>query len=201
MCKGRWRFSCSWLLNETRASTSSKDCDSLSRFKAKHCHTDYRFKAKHCHTGMFSYFQIWEKPMTFLHPWRLTPTSQSAANRWPLVPSPIPQLLSDWGPFSPHKTVLMTTLPTLPVDIANMSFSNLFKKASNFLGLGGPDQLKPPPLDGEIIYCNNNVCVHPPAALTGSQGGEHFPGYLNIRSQDDEVSIFSFRKFYKGHSI
>ena len=67
---------------------------------------------------------------------------------------------------------------------AMLTLGNLFRKASNFLGIGSPD-FKPPPLDGEIIYCKNNVCVHPPARL--SHHGEHFPGYLNIRSQDDEV--------------
>src|SRR6218665_2231441 len=66
-----------------------------------------------------------------------------------------------------------------------MSFSSLFHKASNLLGFGGQDRLQPPPLDGEIIYCKNNVCVHPPANL--NRATEHHPGYLNIRSQDDEV--------------
>lgn len=68
-----------------------------------------------------------------------------------------------------------------------MSFSSLFHKASNLLGFGGQDRLQPPPLDGEIIYCKNNVCVHPPANL--NRATEHYPGYLNIRSQDDEVTI------------
>ena len=70
---------------------------------------------------------------------------------------------------------------------AMMTLGNLFRKASNLFGISSPEH-KPPPLDGEIIYCKNNVCVHPPARL--SQYGDHFPGYLNIRSQDDEV-IFS----------
>ncbi|XP_052071008.1 TBC1 domain family member 16-like [Mytilus californianus] len=64
-----------------------------------------------------------------------------------------------------------------------MAFSTIFKKATNLLGIGGSD-LKPPPLDGEIIYCKNNVCVHPPAPLT--MDSEHHPGYLNIRSQMDK---------------
>ena len=67
-----------------------------------------------------------------------------------------------------------------------MSFSNLFRKATNLFGLSGPDRLRPPPLDGEIVYCKNNVCVHPPANL--NKNGDHYPGYLNIRSQDDEVN-------------
>ena len=33
-------------------------------------------------------------------------------------------------------------------DLGSMSFSSLFKKASNLLGIGSPS--KPPPLDGEV---------------------------------------------------
>jgi len=71
-----------------------------------------------------------------------------------------------------------------------MSLTSLFRKATNLLGFGGDDsRLRPPPLDGEIVYCKNNVCVHPPSNLNKSTS-DHFPGYLNIRSQDDEVCIF-----------
>ena len=35
-------------------------------------------------------------------------------------------------------------------DLSSMSFSTLFKKATNLLGIGSPS--KPPPLDGEVIY-------------------------------------------------
>jgi len=68
-----------------------------------------------------------------------------------------------------------------------MSLTTLFRKATNLLGFGGDDdRMRAPPLDGEIVYCKNNVCVHPPANLSKS-ASDHFPGYLNIRSQDDEV--------------
>jgi len=71
-----------------------------------------------------------------------------------------------------------------------MSLTTLFRKATNLLGFGGDDsRTRPPPLDGEIIYCKNNVCVHPPAVLNKSTT-DHFPGYLNIRSQDDEVGVY-----------
>jgi len=70
-----------------------------------------------------------------------------------------------------------------------MSLTTLFRKATNLLGFGGDDsRSRPPPFDGEIIYCKNNVCVHPPANYKSSS--DHFPGYLNIRSQDDEVGVF-----------
>ena len=70
-----------------------------------------------------------------------------------------------------------------------LSFSNFVKKASSFLGLNSPETNRAPPLDGEIIYCKNNVCVHPPASLSSEL--EHYPGYLTIRSQDDEVRLKS----------
>ena len=60
--------------------------------------------------------------------------------------------------------------------------SGFLKKFSDFLGLSDPDFMnKAPPLDGEIIYCKNNVCVHPPSSL--STNVEHYPGYLTIRAQ------------------
>lgn len=78
-----------------------------------------------------------------------------------------------------------------------MSFTDLLKKATNFLGIGSPETHRPPPLDGEIIFCKNNVCVHPPAALTNEL--EHYPGYLNIRSQDDKVCELSMLLCDCGH--
>ena len=65
---------------------------------------------------------------------------------------------------------------------------SLVKKATNLLGLNSPESPKTAPLDGEIIYCKNNVCVQPPAVL--SKGA--VPGYLNIRSQEDEVCTFFY---------
>ncbi|XP_076461317.1 uncharacterized protein LOC143293874 [Babylonia areolata] len=65
-----------------------------------------------------------------------------------------------------------------------MALSNIVKKASNLLRLSGSDSPKPPPLDGEIIYCKNNVCVHPPASLLVDS--EHHPGYLTLRAHQSE---------------
>ncbi|RUS89710.1 hypothetical protein EGW08_002528 [Elysia chlorotica] len=67
-----------------------------------------------------------------------------------------------------------------------MSLGSIFKKASSLFGLGGTDSLRPPPLDGEIIYCKNNVCVHPPASLLVES--EHHPGYLTLRAQQNQSS-------------
>lgn len=70
-----------------------------------------------------------------------------------------------------------------------LSFTeSLLKRASGLLGFSSNDTAKALPLDGEIIFCKNNVCVHPPAILS-KQGEEHHPGYLSIRSQEDEVSL------------
>ena len=81
---------------------------------------------------------------------------------------------------------------TVQIMYSIIALGTIFKKATTLLGIGS-DHLKPPPLDGEIIYCKNNVCVHPPATLA-IQSEEHHPGYLTLRSQnDDDVSnIHSF---------
>ncbi|XP_071494436.1 TBC1 domain family member 16-like [Diadema antillarum] len=59
--------------------------------------------------------------------------------------------------------------------------TTFLKKFSDFLGISDPEYVRAPPLDGEIIFCKNNVCVHPPSML--STNVEHHPGYLTIRAQ------------------
>ena len=39
---------------------------------------------------------------------------------------------------------------------------------------------RPPPLDGEIVYSKNNVCVHPQGLLASTV--EHYPGLLIVAS-------------------
>ncbi|XP_064478647.1 TBC1 domain family member 16-like isoform X2 [Ornithodoros turicata] len=39
--------------------------------------------------------------------------------------------------------------------------------------------------DGELIYCKNNICVHPP--VSDKAGVSHHPGYLTIKAQNDPV--------------
>lgn len=58
--------------------------------------------------------------------------------------------------------------------------ANLWKKFSDFLGISDPEFIIAPPLEGEIIYCKNNVCVHPPPQLTYLP--KHLPGYMTIRT-------------------
>ena len=73
-----------------------------------------------------------------------------------------------------------------------MALGSIFKKASSLFGLGGTDSLRPPPLDGEIIYCKNNVCVHPPASLLVES--EHHPGYLTLRAQQNQVICTALKR-------
>ena len=78
---------------------------------------------------------------------------------------------------------------------AMLSFTeSLLKRASGLFGLSPVNGSKATPLDGEIIFCKNNVCVHPPAILSKNKE-DHHPGYLSIRSQEDEVReiIFIFQ--------
>ncbi|CAD5123574.1 DgyrCDS11909 [Dimorphilus gyrociliatus] len=67
-----------------------------------------------------------------------------------------------------------------------MPFTQFIKRASSLLGIDyDSNNRKHPPIDGEIVFCKNNVCVHPPAVLSNQV--QHFPGYLTIKSQDDQV--------------
>ncbi|XP_071965030.1 TBC1 domain family member 16-like isoform X2 [Antedon mediterranea] len=61
--------------------------------------------------------------------------------------------------------------------------TSILRRVSDFLNVNILDSnpSRPPPLDGEIIYSKNNVCVHPPSHL--STDALHFPGYLTLRAQ------------------
>nr|CAB3266829.1 TBC1 domain family member 16-like [Phallusia mammillata] len=43
-----------------------------------------------------------------------------------------------------------------------------------------------PPVDGEILYCKNNVCIHPPGLLANSI--THHSGFLSISAKVNETS-------------
>lgn len=64
---------------------------------------------------------------------------------------------------------------------------SLFRRASDLFrsGSGTPQQLKPLAADGEVVFCKNNVCVHP--AVSSKNGVTHHPGYLTIKVHHDEV--------------
>ncbi|XP_054724243.1 TBC1 domain family member 16-like [Uloborus diversus] len=66
------------------------------------------------------------------------------------------------------------------------TFNTLLKKASSLLKIGGLDASPQKiALEGEVTFCKNNVCVHPPTTLRTEVF--HYPGYLTIREQTDEV--------------
>lgn len=68
------------------------------------------------------------------------------------------------------------------------TFNTLLRKASSLLKIGGLDASPhKPAYDGEVTFCKNNVCVHPP--MTVRTEVTHHPGYLTIREQTDEVSL------------
>lgn len=69
---------------------------------------------------------------------------------------------------------------------AMSTFNSLLRKATSLLKISGFDASpKKVPLDGEVTFCKNNVCVHPPTCLRTDVA--HHPGYLTIREQVDEV--------------
>ncbi|KAG8221891.1 hypothetical protein J437_LFUL006709 [Ladona fulva] len=62
-----------------------------------------------------------------------------------------------------------------------MPLPNILRRASCLI-LGGQYEVTAPSyLDGEVVFCKNNVCVHPPTALR-RQDWEvvHHPGYLTV---------------------
>lgn len=77
---------------------------------------------------------------------------------------------------------------------ATNSVTSIIRRASNLLtqrasNLNVPSTTssllknKCPPLDGEIIFSKNNICVHPPSRLHSYT--LHHPGYLCIKCQHD----------------
>ena len=92
----------------------------------------------------------------------------------------------------------ISSVPSTPRNKASSSSNNtvtsILRRASNLLTqraspLGVPTTTssllknKCPPLDGEIIFSKNNICVHPPSRLHSYT--LHHPGYLCIKCQHD----------------
>ncbi|XP_059476036.1 TBC1 domain family member 16 [Neocloeon triangulifer] len=67
-----------------------------------------------------------------------------------------------------------------------MSLHSVFKRASGlFVASSGSTEeqtqvIVPPFVDGEVIFCKNNVCVHPPTLARRDLEVHHHPGYLSI---------------------
>ncbi|XP_020707779.2 TBC1 domain family member 16 [Athalia rosae] len=62
-----------------------------------------------------------------------------------------------------------------------MPLPNILRKASNYiLGDGGQDSRSMLYQDGEVLFCKNNVCVHPPTIMRQHCDVVHHPGYLTV---------------------
>ena len=93
----------------------------------------------------------------------------------------------------------LVSVPSTPQNNRNLSsskhsVSSFIRRASNLLtqrtsSPGVPATTssllknKCPPLDGEIVFSKNNICVHPPSRLHSYT--LHHPGYLCIKCQHD----------------
>ncbi|CAK1547050.1 unnamed protein product [Leptosia nina] len=65
-----------------------------------------------------------------------------------------------------------------------MPLPELIKRASSyFLGLEFEDEEPPEYVDNEILFCKNNVCVHPPTIARHELDIVHHPGYLTITTK------------------
>lgn len=66
-----------------------------------------------------------------------------------------------------------------------MPLTDIFRRASTYI-LGGEDELMTKSLeyeDNEVLFCKNNVCVHPPAMIRQDNDILHHPGYLTITTK------------------
>jgi TBC1 domain family member 16 len=66
-----------------------------------------------------------------------------------------------------------------------MPLPELIKRASSyFLGLEFDENEEPPQyVDNEILFCKNNVCVHPPTIARHELDIVHHPGYLTVTTK------------------
>lgn len=65
-----------------------------------------------------------------------------------------------------------------------MPLPELIKRASSyFLGLEFEDEEPPDYVDNEILFCKNNVCVHPPTIARHELDIVHHPGYLTVTTK------------------
>lgn len=67
------------------------------------------------------------------------------------------------------------------------SLHTMLRRASSFLGFEDKDGSRcvDNQSEGEVIFCKNNVCIHPPLPLQAET--EHHPGYLSISVQPDST--------------
>jgi hypothetical protein len=65
-----------------------------------------------------------------------------------------------------------------------MSLADIIRRASTYI-LGTDEDLSKMAQyeDNEVLFCKNNVCVHPPAMVRQDTDILHHPGYLTITSK------------------
>uniref|UniRef100_A0A1S4H617 Rab-GAP TBC domain-containing protein n=1 Tax=Anopheles gambiae TaxID=7165 RepID=A0A1S4H617_ANOGA len=68
-----------------------------------------------------------------------------------------------------------------------MPIVNILKRASSYI-LGSDDDAEEGPgelvyEDNEILFCKNNICVHPPAVVRQESDILHYPGYLTVTTK------------------
>lgn len=66
-----------------------------------------------------------------------------------------------------------------------MPIVNIIKRASNYI-LGSEDLENTNDTifeDNEVLFCKNNVCVHPPALVRQESDILHYPGYLTVTTK------------------
>ncbi|XP_039969925.1 uncharacterized protein LOC120781756 isoform X3 [Bactrocera tryoni] len=65
-----------------------------------------------------------------------------------------------------------------------MSIVNIIKRASNRI-LGVDKSIEKIDIyeDNEVLFCKNNVCIHPPISIRQESELIHYPGYLTVTSK------------------
>lgn len=67
-----------------------------------------------------------------------------------------------------------------------MPIAGIIKRASNYI-LGSDDtnetKIENVYEDNEVLFCKNNVCVHPPAVVRQETDILHYPGYLTVTTK------------------
>jgi hypothetical protein len=67
-----------------------------------------------------------------------------------------------------------------------MPIVSILKRASSYI-LGSDDDAEDKPdleyEDNEILFCKNNICVHPPAVVRQESDILHYPGYLTVTTK------------------
>lgn len=65
-----------------------------------------------------------------------------------------------------------------------MPIGNILKKASSFiLGEDKSEKIDMSYEDNEILFCKNNVCIHPPIVARQQCDILHYPGYLTVTTK------------------